>query len=348
MKPMVILRGDASHKIGYGHFVRTCALAGYLSSDFQCLIASRPPFDFGESSCYDSIESLPAFMRQQIVEAGAQFLPLQASSAEEYDRVFVETVEKLHPAITVLDNYYFGEDYQRKVKDTGAKLVCLDDMHERHFVADMVLSPSPVKREDFSLAPDTRFYAGPEYALLRPAFLGEVPARDRKEIRDILLAIGGADPLNLSSVLAAQLISTFPSSHIHIISSQVISLESAKRSHYTLRSKLSAKDMTNLMDSCDLAILPASTICLEAFARRLPVAAGWFADNQLPFYRHGVEHNWFIPLGDLRTPNLASALSPLTKPTFASILNTLQPPLLSDPENSPKTRIHSLFTSLLN
>jgi spore coat polysaccharide biosynthesis predicted glycosyltransferase SpsG len=41
--------------------------------------------------------------------------------------------------IVFLDNYFFTTDYQREIKERGCKLVCIDDMHDEHYVADVVL-----------------------------------------------------------------------------------------------------------------------------------------------------------------------------------------------------------------
>ncbi len=41
--PRVVLRADAGRGIGFGHFIRTLALAAYLREDFDCVVASRNP-----------------------------------------------------------------------------------------------------------------------------------------------------------------------------------------------------------------------------------------------------------------------------------------------------------------
>ena len=46
-KPHVLLRADAGPTTGYGHFIRTSALAAYLAGDFECEVLS---FDTGRDS----------------------------------------------------------------------------------------------------------------------------------------------------------------------------------------------------------------------------------------------------------------------------------------------------------
>ena len=41
--------------------------------------------------------------------------------------------------IVVLDGYHFDTNYQTKIKQKGCKLVCIDDLHDKHFVADIII-----------------------------------------------------------------------------------------------------------------------------------------------------------------------------------------------------------------
>jgi spore coat polysaccharide biosynthesis predicted glycosyltransferase SpsG len=74
--------------------------------------------------------------------------------------------------IVVLDNYYFDTNYQKKIKEKGCRLVCIDDMHDKHYVADVVINHAEgIVKSHFSYDPNTLLLLGLKYALLRSPFL---------------------------------------------------------------------------------------------------------------------------------------------------------------------------------
>ena len=46
MKKKILFRADADNKIGYGHFVRTLALADMLKDDFECVFYTQSPTEY--------------------------------------------------------------------------------------------------------------------------------------------------------------------------------------------------------------------------------------------------------------------------------------------------------------
>jgi spore coat polysaccharide biosynthesis predicted glycosyltransferase SpsG len=53
---------------------------------------------------------------------------------------------------------------------------------------------------------------------------------------------------------------------------------------------LTALEISKLMEKADFGIFPASTVAIEACAKRLPFICGYFVDNQKEFY-HGIKAN---------------------------------------------------------
>ena len=73
--------------------------------------------------------------------------------------------------IVVLDGYNFDTVYQTEIKSKGCKLVCIDDIHAYHFVADVVINHAPdISREQYSCESYTKLYLGTEYLLLKKLF----------------------------------------------------------------------------------------------------------------------------------------------------------------------------------
>jgi len=280
----VVFRADADRVTGYGHFVRSMALASYLRHDFDCVVATRNADIGGPSDWQKSL----------VAEAGASLLPVYGSGLNEFDAGFMTS---LRPEdVVVLDNYYFTTEYQRNVRSRVKALVCIDDMHDRHFVADVILTVCPLTRSDFSLEDYTRFYGGVDRAFLREPFLAPVPERNRPSIPCcVALAIGGADPLHLTDTVIAALQRILPEVEVDVIAGQSVSVEPS--AGVRIWRDINAERIVEIFDHADLGIFPASTVCVEAFSRRLPMAAGYYVDNQKDFYRHGVSQGWFAPLG---------------------------------------------------
>lgn len=282
----VLMRADAGRSIGFGHFVRTLALARYLADDFRVEVASFNPE--GEVS---------PWQMEQVAESGARFLPVEGTDRDAFDRFFLEKVGK--EDIVVLDNYYFSTAYQREILARGARLVCIDDMHDRHFVSDVVMTFCPLRREEFSLEDSTLFYGGMEWSFLREPFLRPAVERDAVRPRRVVMAMGGADPQRLTPKILSLLLEADPEIKVEVIAGDTVDAGPSDPKRVTIHRRLSAGEVAALFDRCDLGVFPASTICVEAFARRLPVAAGYFVDNQEEFFKRGVEAGWFAPLGCL-------------------------------------------------
>ena len=174
MKRKVKIRVDANSQIGLGHLIRCIALAHMLRDDYEISFHSAGP-----------VEST----RDLVPACGFRLI---AMTGEDDYLSFVEEGD-----IVILDGYGFDDVYQKKVKDRGTFLICIDDIPNRHFVADMVINHAPgINKEDYSCESYTQLCLGPEYAMLRPEFLaGAEPSKNRS---DLLLCIGGADPLNLN------------------------------------------------------------------------------------------------------------------------------------------------------
>lgn len=261
----VVFRADANGRIGFGHFMRSSALKSQLENEFECHMVSLDP-DSGD------------YGRQ--------------------DEEFTASIGK--EDIVVLDNYYFDTAYQRHVRQRAHALVCIDDMPDKHYVADLFLTFSPLPESRFSLEHYTRFYGGVDRAFLREPFLTPVTRKRSCPPQRALLIIGGADPLHLTDRMLGILLEVYTDMEIDVVSRTTpaqILLDSGRVETW---SGLDASRMVQLMDRADFGIFPASTVCVEAFARQLPVAAGFFVDNQIPFYTHGTELGWWLPLGDLR------------------------------------------------
>lgn len=277
LKRRILFRADASAEIGYGHFIRTLALADMLKNDFDCVFYTQSPSDYQRNEA----------------EKVCKLVALPAD-----DSKFQLFLDELNgDEIVVLDNYFFTTDYQKAIKDKGCKLVCIDDLHDKHYVADAVVNHGPVTEDEFDCEPYTKLCLGDRYKLLRKPFL--VPISSSERNHTAIVNLGGADPFKLTDKVVSLLLHAETSYHILVILGDTVYLSEENRKKVEVRSRLSAEQMAELFETASFGILPASTVSIEAGSRGLPLLTGYQVDNQEEGYRDSVKKGVFIPLGNL-------------------------------------------------
>lgn len=262
----VYLRADASSVIGYGHFIRSLALADMLRDHFECTMFTQAPTE--------------AQRRQ--AEGICTLQPLPAD--ESRFGLFLDMLDGSETV--VLDNYFYTSGYQQDIKARGCRLVCIDDMHNLHYHADAVVNHGFVRSEEFSCDKGTRLCLGPEWALLRRPFLEASRASDpATEQLKLAVCFGGGDPLKLTDAFVKALDGRPEIQEIRAVAG--------------MSGNLTAQEMADLFTWCDTAVVSMSSVCLEALACGARVAAGWYVDNQKEGYLNFTSRGLISGLGDL-------------------------------------------------
>jgi len=296
MNSNVYIRADGDSKIGLGHIVRCISLAHMLNKDFKIHFFTL---------------KIPDTLRIEIIQNGWNMTVLEKESD------FIKVLSGSE--IVVLDGYQFDSDYQKKIKNTGCKLVCIDDFHSQHFYADLVINHAPGALEEYYGGEDyTKYLLGPEYALLRPEFL-EVQASkkriDSEEIKNIFVCFGGSDSKNFT----AKVLSWLPKEgySVTVIIGNSYSnqkelssvIKERKDLEIILKSSLSATEMRTEFQHADLAIIPASGISIEALVLGVPSVIGHYATNQLTMYKGMVNKKGFFDAVDFTRDKFVKAFN---------------------------------------
>lgn len=282
VKRKIYFRADAGPEIGYGHFIRSLALADMLKQDFDCTMFTQTPTEylFNEAKDICPVVALPA-------------------DNSRFD-IFLDRLQG--DEIVVLDNYFFTTEYQKSIKDKGCKLVCLDGMVTKHYVADVVLNQSlDLQRSDFSIEPYTQLLLGLKYVLLRKPFYtsGETRINKKDDKKTVVIAFGGADPCHLLQEYTSLLNSLPEVGKIVAISPNREMNVSAEK--LELKHQVSAEELVKIYLEADFGILPSSTMLKEALACHLPVISGYFVDNQVQTYECYLRHNLIYGIGDFHS-----------------------------------------------
>ena len=282
-KRKIYFRADAGPEIGYGHYIRSLALADMLMRDFNCMMFTRNPTEY------------------QLREAENVCPVAKVPDSDKHLEIFLNCLKG--DEIVVLDNYFYTTEYQQAIKAKGCKLVCIDDMHDKHYVADAVINHGCSDASLFDVEPYTHLCLGMDYALLRRAF--RTPVEVERYPDTYAICFGGSDPLNLTYAYAKQLQQTQPDCRIiAVVGDSYQHLDSLRELKVNIQSRVSADAMAEIFGIVENVICSASTTAYEALACGAKVYAGWYVDNQREFYANLVSNHAIVALGDLREGKL--------------------------------------------
>ena len=278
MKRKILFRADAGQSVGYGHCIRTLALADMLKDDFDCVFYTQEPTEYQ--------------MRE--LEKVCRYVALPADDSKF--QLFLDALKG--DEIVVLDNYFYNTDYQQRIKSKGCKLVCIDDMHDKYYVADAVVNHGFAKECNFSKEFYTKLCLGPQYALLRAPFLNGAEVKERNF--KWMVCFGGSDENDFTGKSIEQLlVKESPKEIVAVVGDAYRYREELERKGVTVCSRLSASQMSDLLRSASNVVCSASSVCYESMACGCKVFAGYYVDNQRDFYENLLKRQSIIPLGNL-------------------------------------------------
>lgn len=278
MRKKVYFRADASGGIGYGHFIRSLALADMLKGDFSCTFFTVHPTEY-------QLGELKKVCKYTALEEETKF------------NDFITYLQG--DEIVVLDNYFNTTDYQAQIKDKGCKLVCIDDPHGIRYNCDVLVSHGFVNPDDFDVPEWTIIKTGVEWALLRKPFLKKTN-KTRERENSIVVNFGGSDPYNVTERIVDQLLGLQLPYTIKVILGDKVYLSDRCRKDVEILHNLSAEQMAELFETSAIGLFSASTVCIEGLSRGLPMIVGYYVDNQVKGFQRMSERKVISPIGDLR------------------------------------------------
>ena len=298
MKIKIYIRVDGSAKIGLGHIVRCIALAQMLKNDFLI-----------HFFCME----IPDALSQEITRLNFGFSKILSEDVFFDILTGEETV--------VLDNYFFDTNYQKKIKSKNCKLVCIDDVHDKEFVADLIINHAPgVSPHDYKAQPYTQFALGLDYVLLRPLFLQQAKTTQTHLNNDTaLICFGGADPKNLTQKALEIIINASMFKRVLVITGLAYKFEASLQilinahtgiEHYKA---VNDSEMLALMLQANLAIVPASGILFETMVTGCTIISGYYIDNQKTLFEKLKHTGAFISAENFGEEDIERAITEFSK-----------------------------------
>ena len=275
MTKKVIFRADGNSSTGLGHLYRLFSLVEIVKDTLNFVFLTS------QSSTSSVIPST----------YNVAFIPKKISIEEEPG--WIATNFSPNEYIIIADGYQFTSSYQKHIKDKGFKLIYIDDLAIEHMYADVVVNHSPyIQEKHYKKEAYTKLALGTKYALLRPLFLkAAIQRKTIKTVDSAFVCFGGADPLNLTLKAVAALLQIPSIKNIHIvlggayIDQEIFDLEEKHSDIIKIYRNISEEHLIKIMQKCNFAIAPASTILYELSCVKMPILSGFYVDNQELIYK---------------------------------------------------------------
>lgn len=280
----ILIRADASVKIGTGHVMRCLALASELR--FR---GAKISF-----ICREETGNLIDLIR----ESNYKVFPLPDDLELKDDiRLMQAVIENSERSVNwlIVDHYLIDYSWELHLKDFVDKVMVIDDFVDRRHECDLLLNQSCVQNGNHyeGFVPEMCIkLMGPKYALLRPQFnkaRGESRERDGK-IERILVFIGGVDLTNETS----KVLKAIQTINCSIIADVVVGatnphreeIEALASNMHNVTCHYDVENMASLMMVADLSIGASGTTTWERCCLGLPSIVIAIAENQLEIAKH--------------------------------------------------------------
>lgn len=256
----ILFRVDSSSAIGIGHVIRCVALAESLKKSAH------------------------------ITEFFSKPLP---GNRNDYVRSLGFTVHEDTPLLQydycIVDHYKLGASDEDQLRKFSKKIGVIDDFGARVHNADFIIDPSisALSTERKKLNPNTPFYTGPDWLMLREEFRhGHQIAKVRMRFDNIMIFFGGTDPQRMTVPYLKEITRIqsevdhlvfnviVPSNHPDQVEILKLSLPESVKIH------LNPPSISRLILENDLYLGSGGTITWERMCLGLPGLVVSIVDNQ--------------------------------------------------------------------
>ena len=283
----ILIRADSSSYIGTGHIMRDLVLAKKFSKD-QIIFATQ---------------NLEGNINHKIKESNYNIEILNNNNFEELNKL----IKKLNIDMIIIDHYEINYNFEKKLKEQNSKLkiFVFDDTYEKHY-CDILLNHNIYADEKKyrNLVPkDCELKCGTNYTLLREEFLEAKKQKQtiKKEnrLKTLFIAMGGTDHKNLNITILKNIkIVCKKNIKVNLVTTTANrNLEKLKRyckDKEWINLHINSKEVANLMNQSDFAIITPSVTANEAYFLDLPFIAIKTAKNQKQMYKFLKRNNYFI------------------------------------------------------
>ena len=209
----IIVRTDASLKIGSGHVMRCLTLAEALRQSgaevqFVCRKHSGNLIDLvRQKEFIVHALSVPENLKSSDISeinSGNEYVSWLGVSQDQDARETITVIQKNKPDWLIVDHYGLGQIWEKQLRSHVRKIMVIDDLANRPHDCDLLLDQNYVKdgqmRYEGLVPQSCTKLLGLQYVLLRSEFADfkKQLAPKSGNVQRIFLFFGGSDPGNLT------------------------------------------------------------------------------------------------------------------------------------------------------
>ena len=313
----IIIRTDATLKIGSGHVMRCLTLAEELRDSraevrFVCRgysgnlieLIREKGFFVHELSVSEDFEPGGTSNSNSRSEYGSRLGSFREQDAWET----INVIQKNLPDWLIVDHYGLGQAWEKRLRPHVHKIMVIDDLADRPHDCDLLLDQNYFQdgatRYNGLVPPTCTKLLGPQFALLRPEF-----AEARKQLKPrtgkvkrIFVFFGGTDPDNVTGkTLEALLYPEFSHLDVDVVigshNPHRIKIENQIKTHLRTNLHVQVENIAELMAQADLAIGAGGATTWERLCLGLPSLVVMVAENQRPYTEYLHQDKYLNCLG---------------------------------------------------
>ena len=273
-KPVTLLvRADASAKMGTGHVMRAFALSeGLLGRGHKVIFSSQ---------------DLPEDLAKRIQVQGLEILPL--STAEAKASSIVALASHTQATHAIFDGYHLADAFETCLAETNVKSLRYDDlMQGAHCSADIVVNASPfAEQESYERwAPNALVLLGPRYLSFRSEVVHaskNASGKNAAEKNSLFINFGGSDPLGLTVPAIVAMAEAIPEALIEVVTgpayrepNRVAALPLERLRHHH-----NSSSVAEIMQRARIAVSAGGLTIAELALLRIPTILTVTAENQI-------------------------------------------------------------------
>jgi len=285
----VIFRVDAYKEIGYGHLIRSLALAEEFKRQNDKVIFAL---------------NVDKFCLRLVGDYQIETVIMKNKAGNEKDiEDVLSLLNKYESPLFIHDNYFIDFEYETSIDNTK-RIIAFDDIADRVFSSDVIINQNyGAEKLDYKVVNShVKFLCGHKYVVLRDEILQNRNIREIKDVENILILFGGTDNSGLSFKVL-QWMSKYIKCNvvfnilINKTHADVKKLYELKFIDKRIKIWHNIKNMGRFINKMDLAITAAGSIVWELLYIGVPTVSFVLADNQLYIAKNLNDDNYIISLG---------------------------------------------------
>ncbi|KEI97145.1 glycosyl transferase [Clostridium botulinum A2B7 92] len=264
----IAIRADGGSQIGMGHIMRTLVLAKELAKINDVFYICK----------------VDAFLSSKY-KAG-----IDKVRSEEFKVLtinednFIKELCKVKADCLITDTYDVNEEYFNLTKNIFNVTGYIDDTNLYYFNVDFIINQNiGAEKLSYKVNKDTKLFLGTNYTMLREEFRKNYKKRIRKEVQDVMITVGGADPNGITNTICNYIKDLELKFHIVVGASfkeeNIERLVKLKNLKNNINLYFNA-NMIEIMNKCDIAISGCGSTLYELAVCGVPTLGLIIADNQ--------------------------------------------------------------------